>query len=88
MEKDQKKQYFTATELAKILDITRAAVHKRIHTGKIPTIRIGRNYAIPASSLPELLHTEIGENRKKNIEDVVKRVVHEYGETLKLLGKE
>lgn len=75
-------------ELAKMLGVTRAAVHKNIKTGKIPTIRIGRSYAIPFSSLPEILRTEIGEERKKEIADVVKRVVEEYGETLRLLGKE
>mgnify|MGYP001567580518 FL=1 len=88
MDNSQEKQYFTVAELAKILGITRAAVHKKIKAGKISTIRIGRSHAIPVSSLPEILRTELGEERKKEIADVVNRVVKEYGETLRLLGKE
>lgn len=88
MENKQEKQYFSVTELAEILGVTRAAVHKKIKAGKIATIRIGRSHAIPVLSLPEILQTELGEERKKEIADVVKRVVKEYGETLRLLGKE
>lgn len=86
--KNLEKKYLTVAELAKILDITRAAVHKKIQAGKITTMRIGRTYAIPVSLLPEILRTELGEERKKDIDDVVKRVVKEYGETLRLLDKE
>lgn len=88
MENKQEKQYLAVAELAKMLGVTRAAVHKNIKAGKIATIRIGRSHAIPFSSLPEILRTELGEERKKEITEVVKRVVEEYGETLRLLGKE
>ena len=88
MENNQEKQYFTVAEIAEILGLTRAAVHKKIKAGKIATIRIGRNHAIPDLSLPEILKTELGEKRKKEIADAVKLVVKEYGETLRLLGKE
>jgi len=88
IEKNQAKQYFTVAELAKILGITRAGVHKKIKAGKISTIRIGRTHAIPATSFPEIIGTELGEERQQEIAAVVKRVVKEYGETLKLLGKE
>lgn len=87
-EKKQDKQYFTVAELAGILGVTRSAVHKRIKSGEIKTTRLGKLHVISADSLPAILRTVIGEERKEDIEAVVKRVVKEYGQTLKLLGEE
>lgn len=85
---EKEKQYFTVVEVAEMLGITRAAVHKQIKAGKISVERIGRAYAIPVKSLPQILRTSVGDERKREIESVVKRVVKEYGHTLRLLGKE
>ena len=41
--------YISAAELAKILGISHVAVFKRIKSGKIKAIKIGRTYAIPRS---------------------------------------
>lgn len=84
----QKKEYFSVAEIAKILGISRTAVHKRIKSGTIKPIRIGTVYAISADALPEILKQEIDENKKREIDVVVKRVINEYGQTLRMLGKE
>lgn len=40
-----------ATEAAAALGISRAAVNKQIHAGRLPAQRVGREWAIPLSAL-------------------------------------
>ena len=49
---------------------------------------MGRNFAVDKKDLPDVLGTVLRGNRKQEIEEAVKKTVKEYGETLKLLGKE
>lgn len=82
------KELITTTELAKILGISRIAVFKRIKKGQIKAIRVGKNFVIPKDSLPEVLGQVLSGKKKREIEAAVKKTVQEYGETLRLLGKE
>lgn len=77
----------TIKELAKLLGISRIAVFKKVKKGEIKAIKIGKTYAIPMEDLP-ILGTSVSAQRKKQIEAAVARTVREYGQTLKLLGKE
>jgi len=86
MKKEQK--YLTTSELAKILNISRQAIFKRIKSGQIEAERAGKLYLIPRSSLNELLGGNLSEKLKNELDKGVLMVVREYGETLKLLGKE
>jgi excisionase family DNA binding protein len=81
-----KKKYLSTIELAKILDISRVAVLKKIKLGQIKAIRVGRNYAISVKDLGGILGEELTKKDKAMINRVVKRTVKEYGETLRLLG--
>lgn len=83
----EKKDFFATSELAKILGISRVAVYKRIKSGKIKARKIGRNFVIEKKELGNILGKELTEKNKEEIEKAVERVVREYGETLKLLGK-
>ncbi|MFH1368065.1 MAG: excisionase family DNA-binding protein [Elusimicrobiota bacterium] len=80
------KDYITIPELAKLLGISRIAVYKKVKSGKIKAAKVGRNFAIPASQADGLLGGALKEKDKQEIELAVKKVVKEYGETLKLLG--
>ena len=84
--------YISITELAKMLGISRVAVFKRIKKGQIPAEKIGRSYAISMEYVTDLMrkgHSKIlTEDRKNEIKQAVEKVVKEYGETLRLLGKE
>ena len=82
------KEFLTIAELAKVLNISRIAVFHKIKKGQIKAEKIGRNYFISKRFLPEILGTILSKEQKKQIEDAVKKTVKEYGETLKLLGKE
>jgi excisionase family DNA binding protein len=80
--------YLTIPQLAKILGITRIAVYKKVVKGHIKAVKIGRNYAIPKKYLGEVLGGPLGDHDKREIDRAVKRTVKEYGEVLKLLGKD
>ncbi len=78
----------STAEVAKILGISRIAVFKKIKSGEIKAKKVGRNFVIARENLHETIGTILGESRKKLIEESVKKTVKEYGEALRLLGKE
>ncbi len=82
------KQSLSTIEVAKLLGISRVAVFNNIKAGKIKAKKIGRNFVIDKKDLPNILGEVLTENNKQEIEKVVKKTISEYGETLKLLGKE
>jgi len=84
----KEESYLTIPELAKVLGMSRIAVFKKVKSGEIPAIRVGRNYAIPMKSLGNIFGHPLSEDEKMKIDQAVKKVVLEYGEVLKLLGRE
>ena len=86
--KEKERKYMSATEAAKILGISRIAVFKRIQNGDIKAQKVGRNYIIAHDELNRILGRELTEERKKDIEASVEKTVKEYGEALRLLGRE
>jgi len=90
--KGKKALYVSVAELAKMLGISRVAVFKRIKKGHIPAQKIGRAYAISMEHVPDLMQGGrsriLTDERKREISMAIEKVVTEYGETLKLLGKE
>ena len=84
----KKKEFFTIPELAKILGISRIAVYKRVRKGQIEAMKIGRTYVIPKKYVVDTIGKALNQSEKAEIDRAVKRTVKEYGETLKLLGKE
>ena len=84
MEKD----LLSTIEVAKLLGISRIAVFKKIKLGQIKAERVGRNFVIHKNDLPQILGEALSKDKKEFIEKAVKKTVKEYGETLKLLGKE
>lgn len=81
-------KYYSIPEAAKLLGISRIAVFKRVKSGKLKAVRTGRNYGIPETSLRKAVTQPLDAKTKAKIKSGVKRVISEYGETLKLLGKE
>lgn len=86
--KSMEKDFFSTTEVAKILGISRIAVFKKIKSGEIKAEKSGRNYVIDRNELPRVLGTILSEEKKKLIDEAVTKTVNEYGETLRLLGRE
>ena len=81
-------KYISTTELAKLLHVSRIAIFKKIQSGKIKAVKVGRNYVIPREEALAVMGAFISSEKKDMIDRVVKDAVHEYGETLRLLGKE
>ncbi len=83
-----RKNYFSVSELAKILGISRVAVFKKIKKQEIKGKRFGRLWLVKDEELRNILGKTLTSAQKKFLEKAVKRTVNEYGETLRLLGNE
>ena len=46
-------EYLSIPEAARILGLSRIAVFKQVKKGRLPAIRIGRNWAVPAAALAD-----------------------------------
>lgn len=79
------KTYLSTVEAAKLLGISREAVFKRIQSGTLPAIKVGRNYAIDPSDLGHSTQ-EPSAAKKKAIGEAIRRAFREYGDALKKLG--
>ena len=79
-------EFLTTSELAKILGISRIAVYKKIKTGRIKAIKIGKNNVIPKKYIPSIVGKTLSAQEKNIIDAAVRKTVKEYGETLRLLG--
>ena len=86
------KKYISIAELAKILGISRQAVYKKIRKGQIEAIKIGKMFAVPEDfvqkSTIDIKGHPLSEEEKEVIKQAVRKTVKEYGEVLRLLGKE
>jgi excisionase family DNA binding protein len=81
-------KYITIPELAKHLGISRIAVYRKVKKGQIPARKIGRVYVISCRQVSKILGEELSEPKKRQIDRAVKKIVQEYGEVLKWLGRE
>jgi len=82
------KKYVSIPELARVLGISRIALYKKVKLGEIKAVKIGRNYAIPERYLDSIRGKTLSPEEEKEIDTAVKKTVKEYGEVLRLLGKE
>ncbi|MBL7158442.1 MAG: helix-turn-helix domain-containing protein [Candidatus Omnitrophica bacterium] len=82
------KEYLTIKELADILGVSRIAVYKKVKKSQIKAVRIGRNFAIPKKYVSNILGKTLNNKNKQSIDKAIKKTVKEYGDVLKLLGRE
>lgn len=87
MVKTDKSEYMSLAEVAKIIGISRIAVYQRVKKGDIKAIRIGRSYAVSRWSIANIPGYTLSGREKTQIRQVVKKVVNEYGEVLRMLSK-
>lgn len=87
-ENKDKKEYLSTSELAHLLGVSRIAVFKKIQSGKIKAFKIGRNYVVPMQEFWTAIGTFISPEKKKEMDEVVKKAVKEYGDALRRLGSE
>jgi excisionase family DNA binding protein len=82
------KDYYSTSEAAQILRISRITVFNRIQRGKIRAEKIGRNYIISHKAILEALGQTIGQEKKQSIEHAVDKALSEYKKAFKMLGRE
>ena len=80
-------KYLSIVEVAKLLKISRIAVYKKVKKGQIKAIKIGKQFAIPDKIVNEVKYRSLKETDRIRIRKAVRKTVREYGETLKLLGR-
>ena len=83
----ENKKFLSTTQLANLLGISRVAVFNKIKKGEIKAIKVGRNFVIDAKDFSDILKKSLSKKSKKEIDKAIHKLVKEYGETLRLLGK-
>ncbi len=90
-------EYLSTTEAAKYIGVTRVTIFRWIKEGKLEAKKIGRSFAVPMKEVKKINRPAREEHaaskgdqekREEEIRNAVKRVVKEYGKTLKKLGAE
>lgn len=81
------RDFYSTSQAAQILKISRIEVFRRIKAKKIEAEKVGRNYIIPRNAVIEALGKEIGLQKKEEINRAIGRAIKDYGETFKRLGK-
>jgi excisionase family DNA binding protein len=81
-------KHITIPRLAKLLGVSRIAIYKRVKKGQIPATMIGGTYVITDKTVAAVLGKKVTREGKKRIDTAVRRIVKEYGEVLKQLGRE
>ena len=84
----EKSEYISIAQFAKVLGMSRIAVYQKIKKGQIKAIRIGRSFAIPKQYVTDITGKTLSEKDKEIIDEAVKKTFQDYGELLKLLGRE
>lgn len=84
----EEREYYSIPQVAVLLGISRVAVFKKVKDGEITAAKIGRSYAIPASYIRQVTGKTLTPQRKRAIEQAVKRTVRQYGPLLIKLGNE
>ena len=84
----EQNKYISVSQFAKLLGVSRIAVYKKIKKGQIKAIRIGKSFAIPKKYFTDIVGKTLSEKDKKLIDKAVEKTFKEYGEVLRLLGRE
>ena len=58
-------KYFSTAEVAEMLGISRIAVFKKIKSGKLPAMQVGRGYVIAKNDFLELHKAMLAKERRK-----------------------
>ena len=83
-----RENHITIPQLAKLLGVSRIAIYKKVKNGQIPAKKAGKIYIISDSIVADILGKKLSPQKKKQIDTAVQKTVKQYGEVLKLLGKE
>lgn len=74
-------------QAAQMMGFSRIEIYRKVKKGEIPAQRIGRSFFVMRQDLGQLFSplTKISQHK---VDQAVTKTLKEYGETIKLLGKE
>lgn len=81
------KKFLTTKEAAQILGLSDRHIRRLINQNLIPAKKVGRSFIIEASQLNPIFQ-KATPGEKQFIRKSIKKIIKEYGKTLKLLGSE
>jgi excisionase family DNA binding protein len=82
-----KKLWLGVKEVSELLGVSRMTVIRKIKKGEIDAERVGNTYMIHRHKLPGIFREASPVERKK-VQGAVERVIREYQDVLKRLGRE
>lgn len=82
------KQFITTNEASKMLGMSRTALFKLIRSGTLKAFKSGKNYVIDTSQSSFLEAGALTTMDRTHIDHAVTKVVSEYSEALRKLGRE
>lgn len=48
-------QFYTVTEVAEAMRVSKMTVYRMIHAGQLPAIRVGKSFRVPQPAVEQLL---------------------------------
>lgn len=48
-------QFYTVTEVAQVMRVSKMTVYRMIHAGQLPAIRVGKSFRVPQPAVEQLL---------------------------------
>lgn len=89
MNKLHEQNLYTTSQVAEILGVTRVTIFRWIKEGIIKATKVGHNYLISQEELHNHIERRpLNNEDKNNIEKLVNKVITDYGETIRMLGRE
>ncbi len=89
MEQSTNEKFFSISEAAHIIGVSRVTVFLWIKKGLLQAQKVGRNYIITNKELlKHLKNRPINEKEKKYIKEGLEKALQDFGETIRMLGKE
>lgn len=81
-------EFLSTSQAAEMLGVTRITVFRWIKNDTLQAKKIGRNYLIPISEVIKRVDSVLTNNQKESIKKLVDKTVQDYGETIRMLGRE
>ncbi|TSC93637.1 MAG: hypothetical protein CEN91_174 [Candidatus Berkelbacteria bacterium Licking1014_85] len=79
--------YITIPELAKIMNLSRSQVFRKVQAGQISAEKIGNVYFVNRE-IADSVSGKLAQNDQENITKAVEKTIKDYGEVIKQLGDE
>ena len=89
MDRLQTNNFYSTSQAAELLDVSRITIFRWIKKGVIEATKVGRHYVISHAELVKHLHKdEPNEQQIHELKNLVDKVILDYGETIRMLGRE